>query len=80
MPWRYARYVKRVPGADPRSDVWVGRVPRLPGCAVVGRSRTEVIQALERRAAERLEGLLRAGVEPPPGELPEGFKEIFGDG
>ena len=58
---------------------FVGRIPSLPGCIAVGVSREEVLAALERKGAERLEAIVRSALPVPKPDLPIGFEGLVVD-
>ena len=71
---RYCRTIRRVPAKRGVPERFVGRIPALSRCTVVGYDRDDVLRRLDRRAAERLESLIRAGAPVPPSDLPPGFE------
>ena len=76
---RYTKVVLRRPGNEGVPDRYVGRIPALPGCVVVGYCRDGVLEALERSGTDRLESLVRSGLPLPTPDLPVAFEGLVID-
>lgn len=76
---RYTKVLLRQKGPPGTPDRFVGRIPSLPGCVAVGSCREEVLEALERMGAERLEALVRSARPLPEPDLPIGFEGLVVD-